>query len=658
LTTFRPLTLADCPLLADSFEAPELLELANQIAMHFTQLSTGELRAALDREDGQKLQQRFRAMQDRLTRSHYRVGFLGTSSAGKSTIFNLVLQEKIAESGAGDATTSLPSRLRYKVGDKTCQLIQMTRDQYRGRLEKLFAAVGLGSVPDAPEEQLALIDQLKPTPEGADASGRVVRLDDLRYLKAFIRTYQLHGSKLGTPPKAVPFDQRSNYINHSDQRSPDAPSESLLLIEAQLFIANENLPERLELCDLPGLNSKRTVDNIITQDYLDELDGALLFVNVADNLMNAVLVDMIAKLTYRYGDDLCGRAWVVFNKCDSLTESHYFPESGRRSVFDNIRELLTKSKVPLTQVCFTSRRLVDNSKEGPVELSKAAALMGLPESQAIPSTCPDEMKPIWVELLQDGGVSRLRKIMLEEMARSVANQIRLTAKQELTRLKDDVTFFTEAEKRRRTGGVALRDKATQCRNRILQLREGLASRATELPALAELREFLRGKMANLLCPDSSHADTLKRMSISKLEQQFRIDAPNLEDSLNELLVNEVLDKVYAKVGEFLEPLPAVPVGRFGGLGEAWQEFRNQDRKNLTWGEGIFPSFRSTELLNRVSDSRSFQHFDGEIYLDLMGDKVRVAVGQVIHGLRTRLRGRLGELEEELDRLLVEDTPAA
>jgi GTPase SAR1 family protein len=655
---YRTLSLKDCPLLAESVDSQELIDLANQVSGQFSQLASSDLRAVLDRDDGRKLVQRFQNVVSRLTRTHYRVGFLGTSSAGKSTIFNAALQEKIAESGAGDATTSLPSRLQYKAGDKKCQLIHMTREQYRDRLKKLFASVGLGTVPDSAEEQLALVEQLKPSLDGADANGRVVRQDDLRYLKAFIRTFQKHADKLGQPPTIVPFEQRSNYINHSDQRTPDAPSESLLLLEAQLFIANDNLPERLELCDLPGLNSKRTVDNIITQDFLDELDGALLFVNVADNLMNAVLVDIIGKLTYRYGEDLCGRAWVVFNKCDSLTESHYFPESGRRSVFDNIRELLTKSRVPLSQVCFTSRRLIDTAQEAPLELSRAAGLLGLRESQSTPNTLPTEMSPIWAELLRDGGVSRLRRIMLEEMAESVATQIRTTARQELVRLKDDVTFFIEAEKRRRTGGVALRNKAVQCRNAILKLREGLANRATDFPALAELREFLRGKMATLLCPDTSHADTLKRMSTNKIEQQFRIDASNLEDSLNDLLVNEVLDKVYAKVGEYLEPLPAVPVGRFNGINEAWQDFRNEDRTKLAWSEGLFPKFKSDELLNGVSDSRSFQHFDGEVYLELMGHKVRVAVSQVIHGLRTQLRGRLGELETELDRLLVPDSPAA
>jgi hypothetical protein len=656
VTPYRLLSPTDCPLLADDPAGGELIDLANGVARQLNDLAASDLRAVLDRDDGRRLAVRFERVREHLARTHYRVGFLGTSSAGKSTIFNLVLKEKVAESGAGDATTALPTRLRRRAGDRQCLLYYLTEAQYRDRLKKLCVEVGIGSPPESEDELLALLAQLKPTPGGAEEPGkRPVRADDLRYLKAFVASYKAYRTWIATGqplPIPVPFDDRSAYVNHSDTRTPDAPAEGLLLAEAHLFIPNPNLPDRLELCDLPGLNAKRSVDGIITGDFLDELDGALVFVNVAENLASAVVKNTLDRLAYRYGDELTGRAWVVFNKCDTLTESHYHPEPGRRSVFDNVRELLRESKIPVTQVVFTSRRLIEAAGDGTLDPAQAAKLLGLPPDRPAPSTCPDDLRPVWDELLRDGGVGRLRHLILNEIARSVAVQIRQTSRAELTRLRDDVTSLAEAEKRRRAGGPALRQKAVACRNAVLWLRQGLAGRATEFPVLAELRDHLRGELARLLCPDDRHADTLKGMPPAKLEQQFHIDARNLDDVLDRLLADEVIDKVYAAVGEHLDPLPAVPVGRHPAVAEAWRDFRRADRADPGW-QAAFPAFASDELL---AGRGGYQQFDGETYLDLMGEKVRVAVAQVVHGLRSRLRTRLGELEAELDRLLADERP--
>ena len=655
---YRPLTASDCPLLAGE-DAGELVALANACTQAFNDLAAGNLASVLDRDDGRKLLARFDRARGWLTRSHYRVGFLGTSSAGKSTIFNLVLKEKVAESGAGDATTSLPSRLRRKDGGRECVLFFLTDDQYRDRLKKLCVEVGIGAPPDSDDELLVLVAQLKATPGGAEEPGkRPVRADDIRYLRAFVATHKAHRGKVRPGPAApvpVPFEKRSAYINHSDARSPDEPAESLLLAEAHLSVPNPNLPDRLELCDLPGLNAKRSVDAIITGDFLDELDGALVFVNVAENLANAVVKNVLDRLAHRYGDDLAGRAWVVFNKCDTLTDSHYFPEPGRRSVFDNVRELLRESRIPVSQVVFTASKLVDEAAKanGKLDRATAARQLGLPPEKAVPATCPDELRPVWDELLKDGGVGRLRHLILNEIAHSVAAQILFAAKAELARLRDDVAFLAEAEKRRRTGGPALRQKAVTCRNTVLRLREGLAGRANEFPVLNELRDHLRGKLAQLLCPDDSHADTLRRMSPAKLEQQFTVDARNLDETLAEVLVDEVIDKVYQRVGEHLDPLPPVPVGKYAAVGEAWQDFRRADRAGANGG----PRFSSDELFAGLTDPGGYQQFDGDTYLDLMGEKVKVAVAQVLHGLRSKMRSRLGELEAELDRLLAPDAVA-
>src|SRR5262249_38245031 len=71
----------------------------------------------------------------------YRVGFLGTSQAGKSTTFNNVLQEQIAQGGIGDATTSTITR-SYRIparsdGPRKFLLRYLTYDQYMDRPDRL-----------------------------------------------------------------------------------------------------------------------------------------------------------------------------------------------------------------------------------------------------------------------------------------------------------------------------------------------------------------------------------------------------------------------------------------------------------------------------------------------------------------------------------------
>ena len=182
---------------------------------------------------------------------------------------------------------------------------------------------------------------------------------------------------------------------------------------------------------------------------------------------------------------------------------------------------------------------------------------------------------------------------------------------------------------------------------------GLAGRSADFPVLAELQDFLRGKLARLLCPDESHAETLRGLPPARLERQFAVDAKNLDEAMLDILLNEVVDRLYQRVGEHLEPLPPVPVGKHGAVAEAWQEYRRADRSGDVVARGL-PHFASDELFAHLTDPGGYQHFDGEAYLDLISDKVKVAVGQVLHSLRSRLRSRLGELEVELDRLLATD----
>ncbi len=182
LPSFAAIDPKDCPLLADDpAGAGELLGMANDCGRLLAELAAGPARAVLDQDAGRKLVVRYAKVRDLLTRATYRVGFLGTSQAGKSTIFNRVLKGSVAVSGGGKATTSLPSRLRKGPAER-CDLFYMTLAQYKDRLRKLCLEVGI-SDSNVPEETLLeQVSQLKPTSAGAGDGQRRIRADDIEYL--------------------------------------------------------------------------------------------------------------------------------------------------------------------------------------------------------------------------------------------------------------------------------------------------------------------------------------------------------------------------------------------------------------------------------------------------------------------------------------------
>src|SRR5262245_41129114 len=134
------LKLSDCPLLRDAggVKAADLVEQYNALVRQLAEVGNGKFAYLLNRPDLQGIADDAKRVRDQLTRPRYRVGFLGTSQAGKSTTFNNVLQEEIAQGGIGDATTSTITRFRRVDGGANRFAIRfLTQDQYADRRDKL-----------------------------------------------------------------------------------------------------------------------------------------------------------------------------------------------------------------------------------------------------------------------------------------------------------------------------------------------------------------------------------------------------------------------------------------------------------------------------------------------------------------------------------------
>ncbi|VTR98098.1 P-loop NTPase family protein [Tuwongella immobilis] len=669
MSIVRPLSAAECPLAQHLPEAAtkQLLELFNSCVTRVDEVGR-DMSSFINRDDLSGLMHTLHRLRDGLTRERYRVGFLGTSSAGKSTIFNKVLKEEIAKSGSGDATTSLPSRLfrSPEGGANSCQLVYLTPEQYLSRRKRLAQAIGIGTPPAPNAELLTLLKEPQSFRASDGGSSKPFLEHDLHYLTAFLHSYDQFGRTLVKAPVAaetVAFDARADFINHSSKGGHNDASKNLLMAEARIQITNPNLPNNLEMCDLPGLNSKRTVDNLITEDFLQELDGAFVFVNVAENFFNASVSEILLRLKAKFGDDLSGRVWVVFNKCDSLSRAHYQPPANSNSVFDNIARFLKENQVPVSQICFTSAALnnLADATTGKADIfGVVLTLRAISEThtieEPIPANCPADFRPVYQSFLDDGGILRLRELIQHQVGKSVAAKMRADAEAELERFLSEFNRRVEIERRRTKGGRQMAGQALMCRNEIITLREALGGRSHEFPLMSELATFLREKLHAALFPDPNYHRILEKMSLAELRHEFQIHSTRLEETLHDVLTGDVIDKFYAEIAGRLEKLPPVEIGtQPGGCQGAWQVFRAADRRVEVWQNALFPTFQSTEFFDTLNANRNFDALSGRHYLDLLDEKIQTCVYQTMHSIRTRLRFRLRELERELNLLIIQPT---
>lgn len=673
------LTAADCPLLRDApaLKAADLIGAFNALVRQLGDLGKGSFAYLLNRQDIQGIIDDVQRVRGQLTRPRYRVGFLGTSQAGKSTTFNNVLQEVLAQSGIGDATTSLITRTwriaGTPTGPRTFRLRFMTESQYRDRRDRLCKAVHLlNSAALSNQDVLGYLADPKrladaqqsadgqpedeTTRKRRDRTGEHGILpDDVPYLRDFLRAYDAHGQRVvfkSSPPREIdaPFDKRGTFLNHDDDAT-GKPSENLLLYDAEIGTPNPNVPPQLEAIDCPGLGSKRTVDTIQTKEFLPHLDGALIFLK-ADQLRSKDVVEILEILKTNFGK-LEGRVWVVVNKFDGLTREPLYGDADGRTVFDLIRQFSFDYEIPPEQIVFTSKKVYELAVEcgGKAPLDRAADRLGVPVTDPIPPKCKSDrsQSAAFQHLLDDGGVSHLRKLILETVSDAVSAQIGQAAKRELQQLQEELTHRVETEQRRVKGGRQQRDQAIQCHDTVQELLMELGTRTEFFRPLAD---HLREKLYERLAPNEQRVRVIMDMTVDKLAKQFRLHAETLDQELDDLMNADVIDRLYGEVADKLEGLPAVPLNRCpGGPFEAWQSYRREDRDPKSWRNQEFPNFRSTELFAGLTDSDVFSNFDGEAYLGLMREKIRVSTQQVMHAVRVQMRRRLRALERELGLLI-------
>lgn len=589
-----------------------------------------------------------------LTRRRYTVGCIGITQAGKSTTINNVLGEEVCKPGSGDATSSQPSRIVF-AARRSLDVEFLTPARFAARREALCQQLGLATPPDDDRELLALADrpEMFRPPDGPEPP----RLrEDLAYLREFLTAHARHRDRVQTPARTtagLPYERRYDYTTHA-RGGPGA--EVLLVREARFHIDNRQLPDDLELCDLPGLDSKRSIDDIVTWEYLPDVDGTFLFVNVGGNLLTEGMLKILSQIQKEFRGRLAGRAWLIFNKMDTLTGDH-FRGGGQDNIFTTIGKLQERSGIPDAQVVFCSKKVWDavDRQTGVADPRTAAQTMYQSADAPVPDTCPLGLRAAWGELLRDGGISHLRRLMFRDVAEALARQIRDEVGRLLEEFHSALAARVAAERKRLAMDSTELQAVATCYNVVLQLRAALGTGVAGLPILLQEGERLRRTLTDQF-ERGSPPDLLENLSTAEIARQFKTHARVLAQTLENEVTGEVIDRVYQVVGQRLEGLPGVGIGpEQRECKDAWQRFALEDRADGGWRADC-PQFASDDLSGWLARPTG-DGVDGATYAGLMREKIGVAVRQTVHQIRCRLRYRLGQIADELSLLTAERDPA-
>jgi len=457
-----PLNAPDCPLLKPESALPGLWSEVDRVVGS----ATKELAAALDVEQVQKASKLVAEAEALLRRERYRVGFVGPSQLGKSTTLNRIARTELANAGGGGPATNLVSRFlpvavgvpaRYTLRYMTLMEFQQRRwglanalkdsidcpvpepekegNALRAECEKLLRRIA-ALAPKKIAESAQPDEGSVPDPRGDD------RATLIRLLKAF----HTHGARyVSAQPTTVskelnpskPFsEQLYRYTNHSATEEGDSND---LLWQIQVEFPTETVSPTIELIDLPGLGTTRVADDLTTLAFMDELDGALVFMQARqakEGSVGLVLSALHGERDTRWPfgkarEPLRGRIWTVITYVDPLSKEQLgLAGNSGETVLDHLAKTLNGFEIKHGRAVFVGnvfhKALLEKAAKGePITAETYQGRLGLDTDASGKPLIPPlfdrhpELKASYQHVLGDGGIDRLRQVVGVELAEEV-----------------------------------------------------------------------------------------------------------------------------------------------------------------------------------------------------------------------------------------------
>jgi hypothetical protein len=632
----------DCPLMP-----PDLVERYNSL---LKQLQAARAIQRL-RPQVEDMAQNLDPVRARLKRLYYQVGFLGRNQIGKSTTFNNIFgvskERAPSQEGHGEAKTSVITRLHaHEKGGDSLMLRYLDQDGYDFKRKAMCEAVGL----DVKLSNEQVLEQLpRREQEIKRGEGKLSLAEDPRYLRKLVRSYLKCRDRIGGPDETGDWKQRGSYLSHDP--ASEEPSRFMLLTDAVIDFETTKIDLALELIDLPGLGAHVSVDSILSNQFMEDLDGALVFVSFKARA-DVTTEHILARLRHLWEGQFEGRVWLVFTNVDTLTGGYL---QGDDTAFDSLDRFVARHAVPVSQVCLVSNSVYDQprSSDGKANPVEAARIIGVPVpapdapvERLIPpqvSKYPD-LVPAFKEVMADGGIEHLRDLLRQRLVPHVrrklhewiARQISEKAKA-LGRVIEFASLSSTAD---RLPDVQKCLKAIYDRLKELQGRTALFDDFAE-----RLGKDLTSFFHTNFFPENDYLD---EQPLPYITERFSGHAQNLQFELERLLsIEGRVQQIYAKAGEGFAALPRIPLAGYKSLAEAWTAFAQEDAAPKAWKGGQYPRFENPDLFTGLRQAEA-DAFNGRSYRAMMDEKIRVSVHAVCFALRQRLRDRLKALQAALE----------
>ncbi len=602
---------------------------------------------------------------EKLTTPRFKVGFLGPFQCGKSTVMNKLLGQDISAIGYGPACTSVITRLIVTPNQPApeLKLQYFTTAGYRERRNTLCEWARVSNPEGRTEAQL--LESLKThTPDArGDTARRPVRQKDIPYLRALLQSYESHKSRdivrADALVEKVAYADKDRLLRHDPNATENhiPADQSLLVAESSITFATDQVDAELELIDCPGLGSGRSVDDLLTGEYIKHLDGALVFVR-ANAMDSADVNEILGKLRAKFGDDLRARVWVVVNQMDVPERHAKIGGTNGKTTFDAIVDLMRENKIPLSQVCLACNGIFQQAVAAGGTAPRIGALAKIDltpdDDAAVKGKLHPELVAAYEELLKDGSISRLRGLMREKVGPSVAAQILVKAGADANRALAELKYaLANAEKpanEQELGDAA--DWDTELFRLLRKLSGGLSGGRGELfvkleKLSQEARAQLQKAFLDRLPGDADLADMTRRDVLDRLD----VDARRMQVEVNNQF-DRVMQTAYTEVTGQLEArnLPTVTLPGGDDPMTVWRKCVQQDRDG-DWREESRPSLDAKDLVKVLEEVGLATTFDGLKYKRLFTEKLRTASHQLALATRGRLRSRLGGIRREVRRKL-------
>lgn len=603
-----------------------------------------ELPAAV--EHLKKFQLDLIGVRQRLTRTHYKLGLLGTTQDGKSTALNLILgfdakhPDAPAKSGVGNATTANVSRVRKSArGDKKLKVRYLDQQQYEAKRKSLSDNIPLNL---NNTNEIALLAELEQLPH-IDSSHK-------GYVKSFFNSYLKNRGFVQNPPKEedVNYDARVEILNHkqSPNENPDqSGNKNLLVYEVEIEVPTEGINQKCELIDLPGLGAYPW-DDWLTDRYLKDVDGVFVFLK-SFQTSNEAVSRQVFKLKKSWGDEFKNRAWMIFSRFQGNDGAKAIPSNDdydpkAPNLLKAIHHTLERFGISPEETVFMESQWFGSHSSASV----GKVIYPNPD-MAIFKEFP-QFKNIFKELLETGGIGLLKKIVQNDLPIRVGKSIEVLAAKDIRDLRLELTLIEKNTRRRLEASSEDLEKFEKCAQGIRKL---LANYSGKPPAIDKVVKEFRVFLAASLEEHCSH-EIVADWTHQELGQRFDRITGIINKKYKVEIDSKLAMPVYEEITATLQnttDFPKVEVLACEDILTAWKKLiRSEHEPDSPWKSEL-PEFHSKAFSMHMNQNDfNSVGFDGKALRTVLVEKTRMASHQAGHIVRLRVKHLLSQIHKELD----------